>query len=88
MGVFATRSPYRPNSIGLSSVKLLGIENTENCGIPLKKLKTKSNVLIASIGHGSKTEIPNGESMFHRGDSMVIVASGRGSIRKINDIFA
>ena len=26
MGVFATRSPYRPNSIGLSAVKLLGID--------------------------------------------------------------
>ena len=29
MGVFATRSPFRPNSIGLSSVKLLGLEKTE-----------------------------------------------------------
>ena len=29
MGVFATRSPFRPNSIGLSSVKLLRIEETK-----------------------------------------------------------
>lgn len=29
MGVFATRSPFRPNSIGLSSVRLEGIEYTE-----------------------------------------------------------
>jgi len=28
MGVFATRSPFRPNPIGLSSVKLESIENT------------------------------------------------------------
>lgn len=28
MGVFATRSPYRPNGIGLSSVRLLEKENT------------------------------------------------------------
>ncbi len=28
LGVFATRSPFRPNSIGLSCVKLLGVENT------------------------------------------------------------
>ena len=28
MGVFATRSPFRPNPIGLSSVKLEGIEKT------------------------------------------------------------
>lgn len=33
MGVFATRSPYRPNPIGLSSVKLLGTEMTENEGV-------------------------------------------------------
>ncbi len=32
MGVFATRSPFRPNSIGLSSVKLDRIELTEKEG--------------------------------------------------------
>ncbi len=37
-GVFATRSPYRPNPIGLSSVKLLRVEHTE----------TEGDVLIVS----------------------------------------
>ena len=32
MGVFATRSPFRPNPIGLSSVKLLSVEHTESNG--------------------------------------------------------
>lgn len=32
MGVFATRSPFRPNNIGLSSVKLLKIEITKDLG--------------------------------------------------------
>ena len=32
MGVFASRSPFRPNSIGLSCVKLLGVEETEKHG--------------------------------------------------------
>lgn len=32
MGVFATRSPFRPNAIGLSSVKLIGIEFTKDFG--------------------------------------------------------
>ena len=32
MGVFATRAPYRPNPIGLSSVRLEKIEHTENDG--------------------------------------------------------
>ncbi|MBR7117045.1 MAG: tRNA (N6-threonylcarbamoyladenosine(37)-N6)-methyltransferase TrmO [Clostridia bacterium] len=35
MGVFATRSPYRPNPIGLSSVRLVGVEETENEGTVL-----------------------------------------------------
>ena len=30
MGVFATRSPFRPNPIGLSSVKLAGFEQTKD----------------------------------------------------------
>ena len=32
MGVFATRSPYRPNPIGLSSVKLVSVENRPGLG--------------------------------------------------------
>ena len=36
LGVFATRAPYRPNPIGLSSVRLLGIEKTEEFGTVLK----------------------------------------------------
>lgn len=36
MGVFATRSPYRPNPIGLSVVKLEGIEYTSDRGAVLR----------------------------------------------------
>lgn len=32
MGVFATRSPFRPNSIGLSSVEIIGLEKTAEFG--------------------------------------------------------
>lgn len=32
VGVFATRSPFRPNPIGLSSVRLLGVEDTATEG--------------------------------------------------------
>ena len=35
MGVFATRSPYRPNAIGLSSVKLIEAKETANEGTVL-----------------------------------------------------
>ncbi len=35
MGVFATRSPFRPNNLGLSSVRLLGVEHTQEFGTVL-----------------------------------------------------
>ncbi|MBE6837197.1 MAG: tRNA (N6-threonylcarbamoyladenosine(37)-N6)-methyltransferase TrmO [Ruminococcus sp.] len=35
MGVFATRSPFRPNPIGLSCVKLLKVEKDEKLGVVL-----------------------------------------------------
>ena len=35
MGVFATRSPFRPNPIGLTSVKLLRVEETAEDGMIL-----------------------------------------------------
>ena len=36
MGVFATRSPYRPNPIGLSSVELVAVEKTSGNGTVLR----------------------------------------------------
>ncbi len=63
-------------------------KNTINCGIPLKNLKPKPNVLIASITHGAITEIPNGDSIFNRGDSVVVVVTrGETAVRQLNDIF-
>lgn len=35
MGVFATRSPFRPNNLGLSCVQLLDVEHTEKYGTVL-----------------------------------------------------
>ena len=35
VGVFASRSPFRPNHIGLSCVKLVGVERTQSQGLCL-----------------------------------------------------
>ena len=35
LGVFATRSPFRPNALGLSCVRLLGVEKTPDKGAVL-----------------------------------------------------
>ena len=63
-------------------------ETTLHCDTPLKNLKLKDNVLLVSITHGSHTEIPGGDSSFTRGDTIVVVTSGQGTLRRLNDIFA
>ena len=70
------------------AVEFLVDENTRNCGVPLKELKLRGNVLIAGITHGAKTEIPTGDSVFQQGDALVVVTSGRGVLQQLNDIFA
>ena len=63
-------------------------EDTVNCGKPLKELKLKPGVLVASITHGAVTEIPNGNSVFHVGDTVVAVTTGKEVLRQLGDIFA
>ena len=70
------------------AVEILVDTNTKHCGEQLKNIRLKKNVLLAAITHRSKTEIPSGDSMFIRDDTVVVVTSGRGMIRNINDIFA
>lgn len=72
----------------VEAVEFLVDSTTRNCGIPLKQLKLKNNVLIASITHGAQTQIPGGDSTFAEGDTVVVVTSGRGVLKSINDIFA
>ena len=72
----------------VEAMEFLVDEHTKGCDTALKNLKPKANVLIASITHGHVTEIPNGDSMFHVGDIVVVATTERGSIRQLNDIFA
>ena len=62
-------------------------ETTLHCGEPLKDIRLKPGVLVASISHGEKTEIPSGESQFRRGDTLVLVCDSGRSIHQLNDIF-
>ena len=70
------------------AVEFLVDAATRNCGVPLKDMKLKKNVLMAAITHGTQTQIPAGDSVFQKGDTVVVVTSGRGILRNINDIFA
>ena len=62
-------------------------EGTRNCGIPLKNLKLKKNILIVCITHGGKTQIPNGDSEFKLGDTVIVVRGQEHMIYQLNDIF-
>ena len=70
------------------AIEFLVDKHTRNCGIPLKQLKLKPDVLVAMINRGAYTEIPNGDSFFRAGDSVVVVTSGQGTLQDLNDIFA
>lgn len=62
-------------------------KDSPHCGKPLKKLSLKKNVLVASITHGGETEIPNGDSHYSVGDSVIIVAGSGTVLKQFNDIF-
>ena len=72
----------------MEAVEFLVDSATRNCGVPLKDLKLKPNVLIAAITHGTSNEIPGGNSTFTEGDRVIVVTGGRGVLQNINDIFA
>lgn len=63
-------------------------EHTLHCGEPLKKLKLRENILLVGINRGDHTEIPNGDSSFEQGNSVVVVSSGATVLMQLNDIFA
>lgn len=62
-------------------------EQTPHCGEPLKAIRLRKNVLLAGISHGGRTEIPNGDSVFHIGDTLIIVVTADTVIHQLNEIF-
>ena len=62
-------------------------EETKHVGEPLRDVKIRKNILLNSIGHGVHTEIPNGDSSFNVGDTVVVVTDADTDVRELNDIF-
>lgn len=62
-------------------------KGTRHLGKPLKELHLKKNVLVACISKGATHEIPNGDSYFEEGDTVIIVTNGKKGIYQLNDIF-
>lgn len=69
------------------AIEFMVDDQTLHCGEPLKAIHLKRNVLIACIIHGSRTEIPAGDSVFSLGDTLIIVSVSSQVIYQLNDIF-
>ena len=69
------------------AVEFLVDEHTLHCGAPLKQIKLREIVLLVSISHGKGIEIPNGDSCFHPGDTVVVVVRKGTVVLQLNDIF-
>ena len=63
MGVFATRSPFRPNPIGLSSVRLIGVRLNEKLKIKNYELSDKSAGRDFKISNSGIPECPESGRM-------------------------
>lgn len=62
------------------------VGRNEKCiGVPLKMLHLKENVLLSALVHGSKTIIPDGDSVLEPGDHAVVV-SKTGMIKQLGDM--
>ena len=69
------------------AIEFIVDENTQHCGVPLKELKIKKNVRVVSITKGPKFEVPNGDSFFSKGNTVIIVTGRDEIIYQLNDIF-
>ncbi len=70
------------------AIELLAVPDTLHCGKPLKEIRLRSNVLIACIIRGRTTMIPNGDSCFQQGDTIIVISTGEHKLHRLNNIFA
>ena len=54
---------------------------------PLKNVRLRENVLISCITHNGRTIIPDGDSSFTAGDTIIVVTTSERPFNRLNDIF-
>lgn len=62
-------------------------DDTLYCGVPLKDINLRKHLLIACIIRNRRIIIPDGESSYEKGDTIIIVNSMENQIFQLNDIF-
>ena len=69
---------YRLMNDRLEAIEFVVRERREYVGIPLKKLKLREGLLIASIVRGNELIIPKGDDFLMVNDSVVVVTTNKG----------
>lgn len=77
---------YRLVNDRLEAIEFVVRENKDYLGVPLKKLKLRSGILIASIVRGNELIIPKGDDCILLNDSVVVVTTNRG-FEDLKEIF-
>jgi len=72
----------------VEAVEFVVEDDARYAGQPLKNIPIRSDVLICCIMHKGNTVIADGESIYERGDTVVVAAPENASILQFNDIFA
>ena len=69
---------YRLNDNRVEALEFLIKEDSPVVGIPLQELKLKKNMLIGCITHDGKVEIPNGQSVIEKNDTVILITTETG----------
>lgn len=69
----------------VEAIEFEATANSKTLNIPLKDIKTKDNLLIASLIRGQRNIIPGGESSIQEGDHVIVVTTHVG-LRSLDEI--
>ena len=71
----------------VEAIEFIANENITFLETPLKRLKTKENLLVAGIMRGNKLIVPRGDDFIKAGDSVIIVTTN-SFLTSLEDILA
>lgn len=77
---------YRLVNDRLEAIEFVVRDKADYVGVPLKDLKLRSGILIASIVRGNDLIIPRGDDCLKQGDSVVVVTTNTG-FHDLSNIF-
>lgn len=78
---------YRFANNQVDAIEFVIDKNYDYCNKPIAELKLKENVLIGFIVRGKDVVIPNDDTVFMEGDSVIIVAKADMGISEVGDVF-